>query len=60
MQRTQILGVVVRPATGLAVDGDETIGATGVGRDRVADPVPEAALEGLGLERDERATDAVA
>ena len=51
---------VVRPATGLAVDGDETCGIVGVGRDRVADPGLEAALEGLGLQRHEQATDAVA
>ena len=54
------LARVVRPATGLAVDGDEASGVVGVGRDRVADPGLEAALEGLGLQRHEQAADAVA
>ena len=35
-------------------------GVVGVGRDRVGDPGLEAALEGLGLQRHEQATDAVA
>ena len=60
VQGAEALGRVVRAATGLAVDGDETIGVVGVGRDRVGDPGLEAALEGLGLEHDEQATNAVA
>jgi len=59
VQGTEVVGLVVRAATGLAVDGDETIGVAGVGRDRVADPGLEATLEGLGLEHNEQATDAV-
>ena len=36
VQGAEALGPVVRPATGLAVDGDEASGVVGVGRDRVA------------------------
>jgi hypothetical protein len=60
VQRPEVLGPVVRAAIGLAVDGDETIGVGGVGGNRVADPGLETALEGLGLEHDEQATNAVA
>lgn len=60
VQCTEVLGVIARAATGLAVDGDETIGLTGVGQDRVADSGLKTALEGFGLEHDERATNAVA
>ena len=40
---------VVRAATGLAVDGDQTVWTAGVGRDRVADPVLEARWNASGL-----------
>jgi hypothetical protein len=43
VQRAEALRPVVRPATGLAVDGDETSGVVGVGQDRIADPGLEAA-----------------
>lgn len=50
----------MRPAAGLAVDGDETCGIVGVGRDRITDPGLEAALKRLGLQRHEQPSDAVA
>ena len=60
MQRAEILCLVVRAATGLAVDGDEPFGVVLVGGDGVADPGLEAALKGLGLERHQQPADAVA
>jgi len=44
----------------LTVNGDEPPGVMGVSRDRIGDPGPEAALEGLGLEGHEQVPDSVA
>ena len=56
---TETLRGVVRPATGLAVDGDEAPAMVGVGRDCGADPGQEAALECLRFEGHEQAADAI-
>src|SRR3954464_9842808 len=60
VQGAEVLGPVVRAATGLAVDSDEASGVVGIGPDRIADPRLETPLERLGLQRDEEAPDAVA
>jgi hypothetical protein len=59
MQRTETLGVVMRPATGFAVDRHEASGRVGVDRDRVGDPGLKAALEGFGFQHHEEPTNAV-
>ena len=51
---------VVGAAAGLAVDGDQPGGAALLGPDGLGDPVPEALLECLGLQRHQQAADAVA
>jgi len=60
VQGSEALGVVVRSAAGLAVDRHEASGLVAVDRDRVGDPGPEAALEGLGFQRHEKPSDAIA
>ena len=53
VQRSEVVGGVVRAATGLAVDGDEAFGGARVGRRGLADPGLEAVVERLGLEGDQ-------
>jgi len=60
VQGAEALRPVVRPATGLAVDGDQTCESVGVGQDRIADPGLETALERPGLQGHEQPTDAAA
>ena len=50
---------IVRPATGLAVDGHQAFGTGIVADDGLGDPRLEAALKGLGLQRDEQTADAI-
>ncbi len=59
MQRTKSLPGVMGAAARLAVDGDQLAGAGAIGVDGVADPVLEALLEGLRLQCDQQAADAV-
>ena len=48
------------PPTGLAVDGNQPVGPDVVGPDRGRDPILEALLKRLGLERDQQSPDAIA
>ena len=57
---TQALSGIVRAATGLAVDGDESLDLRVIRRCNLSDPVLETELEGLRLESHEQSADAVA
>src|SRR3954451_6135333 len=60
VQGAELLRRVVGPPTRLAVDGNQPVRTAVVGPDRAGDPVLEALLKRLGLERDQQSPNAIA
>ena len=60
MERPKVAAGVVRAATGLAVNRDETFAGAIVGRNGVRNPILKAALKGLGFKSHEKPANAIA